>query len=158
MVGVPDHRHADAAVCSLVDSRLHGFAGHHLPHAVMAVENGGGLCFPHQLDLGHRQDLPRPDAVDIDRLEAPHAVGIDAALVRGDQYLGADCRVFPGKAHAHEDLDHEFFQKVEIHPLNRIGHDCFLSRCRAFRFFSAGIRGPRSSRPALDQQRLWLLF
>ena len=45
-------------------------------------------------------------------------MGVDAALVGGDQYLGADPGVLFGYADALEHVDHELFHAVERNMMN----------------------------------------
>ena len=124
--GVADDRHAHAVFAGVVDGVLHGLLGGDHAHAVMRVDDGGRRRLLDEFDGGLRVEDAVADAVDVDGFQAADTVGVDAALVGGDQNVRADLRVFERHAGADQRIAHEVFKCLEIKIVDFVFHDVFL--------------------------------
>ncbi len=98
--GVADDRHAHAVFSGVVDGVLHGLLGGDHAHAVMSVDDGGRRRLLDEFDGGLRVEDTIADAVDVDGFQAANTVGIDTALIGGDQNVRANFCVFERHASA----------------------------------------------------------
>ena len=81
-----------------------------IPHAVMAVNNGGGQVVADHFELSDRLlDLLVDDPIVVDRFKPPDAVGVDPALVGGDKHIRANPGVVFRYADPDENIGHESF-------------------------------------------------
>ena len=85
-----DHR-PYAMHTGFLDGHFHAaFADDHA-HAVMSVDHCRGLAVADYFEIRDRLlDLALDDAVVVNRLQAPHAVRINAPFVGADHYFGAE--------------------------------------------------------------------
>ena len=100
MGGVADDRHAHAVFAGVVDGVLHGLLGSNHTHAVMSVDNGGRRRLLDEFNGSLRIQDTIANAVDVDGFQAANTVGVDTALIGGDQNVRADFRVFERHASA----------------------------------------------------------
>ena len=151
VAGVAGDHHAHAVGLGLFDGKLHAPVADHLAHAVVAVHHrrGGGVF--DDLKARHGVLDPGLDTVQVDGLEAVHAVGLDAPPVRLQQVVRAERRVLRRYAAAREDLRHKIRNRPPVH--GHLRHFARLPKatipgCRSV-YSPPGrrIRSRRSGRP-----------
>ena len=109
--------HAETVFAGLLNRHVHAGGRDHHAHPVVTVDNCGCLVIAHNLKLRNGLlDAVVDNAIVVDGLQAPDAMGVDSTLVCGDENIRTDSGIGLRNTDALEDVDHETLHGLEINP------------------------------------------